>query len=245
MAIARKRKAVCQALTWLVLATPFFLPVSCEPGRYHRGMDEEQAEVLGFWFAGIEAGSVDDMPSWQKRVLRWFQGGPELDCEIRERFGALHERAREGALDPWSETGDGLRALVIVFDQFSRNLHRGSPLAFAQDARARALVDLALRRGDDRALDWYERLFLILPLGHSEELADQDRSLAYLESSLVPLIPAALAPLAELNRRQARGHREIIARFGRFPGRNQALGRVSTPEELAYLEEARAAGRPV
>jgi uncharacterized protein (DUF924 family) len=208
-------------------------------------MDTEHAEVLRFWFAGIEPGANDELPVWKSRVLRWFQGGPQLDREIHERFGALHERARRGEIDTWSETRDGVRALVIVFDQFSRNLHRGTPLAFDQDARACALVDLALRRGDDRDLAWYERMFLILPFGHSEELGDQDRALAYLESSLLPLIPPALAPLAELNRHQARGHRETIARFGRFPGRNQALGRVSTPEELAYLEEARTAKRPL
>jgi uncharacterized protein (DUF924 family) len=207
-------------------------------------MDSAPADVLGFWFEGIGPGAADDMPAWQARMMRWFQGGPDLDREIRERFAALHERARHGALDDWSETPEGLRALVILFDQFSRNLHRGSPLAFAQDARARALTHLALERGDDRGLAWYERLFLVLPFGHSELLADQDRVAAYIESSFMPLVPEHLAPLRELNRRQAGGHRETIRRFGRFPARNQALGRTSTPEELAYLEEARKAGRP-
>jgi uncharacterized protein (DUF924 family) len=205
-------------------------------------MDIEAHAVLDFWFGDITRdraqGIEDTDPAvWSERIRRWFRGGPAFDQQIREKFADLHARASQTPLRGWIDTPRGLLALVILLDQFSRNLNRGTPAAFAQDETARSLTRIALDRGDDGILHWYERLFLVLPLSHSESITDQDRAVAYVEEFLVPSIPPPLAFLAELNLRQTREHRDTIARFGRFPQRNLALGRESTPEELQFLGE--------
>lgn len=170
-------------------------------------------EVLAFWFS-------------ERVAPLWFRSDPALDAEIRERFGALVTAAAAGELDDWLETPEGALALVILLDQFPRNIYRGTPAAFAADAKARAVADRALARGHDHQLAPARRMFLYLPFEHSEQLADQERSLALF---------TALGDAELLD--YAVRHREIIARFGRFPHRNAVLGRPSTIEEQAFMTQ--------
>lgn len=153
-----------------------------------------------------------------------FAVDPALDAEIARRFGALHTELAAGVPTAWTTTPRRLLAAVIVLDQFSRNLHRGSGAAFAQDAAARALVRKALARGDDAAFDTVQRQFLYLPLMHSEAVADQTQSVALYAASG----DADTLRFAEM-------HRDVVVRFGRFPGRNAALGRENSDEERAWL----------
>lgn len=169
------------------------------------------AEILELWFAD--------------RVRpRWFHSTPELDREIRERFEALWRRGLAGELDPWSETPEGALALVILLDQFPLNMFRGRPEAFASEAAARRVADAAIARGLDQVLDPEQRAFLYMPFMHSEDLADQDRS-----------VTLFARPGLEHNLTWARHHRDIVARFGRFPHRNAILGRESSAEEQTWL----------
>ena len=170
-------------------------------------------EVLSFWFAPTSR-------------ARWFESDKGFDREIEERFSSLIEAAARGELEPWVETPRGALALCILLDQFPRNVGRGTPRAFASDAEARRIADLALAAGLDRKLDAEERLFLYLPFEHSENLQDQERSVALFRG---------LGDAEQLD--YAVRHRDIIARFGRFPHRNRVLGRDSTPEELAFLQQ--------
>ena len=138
-------------------------------------------------------------------------------------------RAKQGALDDWADTPHGGLALLILLDQLSRNLHRGTAEAFAADAKARAIARDMIARGFDQALTPVERMFVYLPFQHSEDLADQDAS--------VRLFEALRATLDDQTCDYALRHRDVIRRFGRFPHRNAALGRTNTPDEDAYLAE--------
>jgi uncharacterized protein (DUF924 family) len=170
------------------------------------------AEVLGFWRA---AGPK-----------RWFAKNAAFDAEFKRRFEAAHLAAAEGALDHWAAgDAEGALALLVLLDQFPRNAWRGSARMFATDAKARAVAGTAIAGGLDRHFEPELRAFFYLPYMHSESLADQERSV---------LLNAALDPAT---RRYARLHRDIIARFGRFPHRNVLLGRASTPHEERYLAE--------
>ncbi len=206
-----------------------------------RGMPESRSEqVLSYWFGSAPAGE----PPASELMKRWFGGGPDVDREIRERFGADVEQARRGELDGWAETPRGRLALILLLDQFSRNLYRGSGEAFARDAQGLKLALEGLDRGDDAALSSVEQVFFVLPLEHAEDLAVQERMVAYSEAWLRSL-PASMRGMGQGVFDYARQHRDVIARFGRFPTRNQALGRASTPEEEAHVRDAKAAGRPV
>jgi uncharacterized protein (DUF924 family) len=197
-------------------------------------------EVLLFWFGSASL----DAPPDAERMRLWFGGGDDVDREIRHLFAADVESARRGELNDWAATPRGRLALIILLDQFSRNLYRGSGEAFAKDALALELAVDGLDSGADRALSSIERMFFVLPLEHAEHLPQQDRVLAYFEAWLEEL-PEGLRGMGPGVRDFARLHRDVIARFGRFPTRNQALGRVSTPEEEAHVREAKAARRPV
>ena len=155
---------------------------------------------------------------------RWFTKDDAFDAEIRDKFLATYEAASVGQLDHWSATAEGALALVIVLDQFPRNMFRGSARTFAADGRARAAANIALKRGYDQDLPAGDRGFLFLPFMHSEELADQLRC--------VELYRAA----GDADLKYAEEHRDIIRRFGRFPHRNAVLGRETTPEEQAFLD---------
>ena len=167
-------------------------------------------EVLSFWFAD---------------PARWWKKDPAFDAELRDRFLALHEAIGRGEREDWLETPKGALAYVIVLDQLSRNMFRGTARSFASDAQARAAARRAVDRGDERVLSDDERMFLYMPFLHSEDIADQDRGVVLFGS------------LAPDKARYAEQHRDIVRRFGRFPHRNALLGRVSTPAEEEFLKQ--------
>ena len=162
----------------------------------------------------------------------WFQKNDAFDAEIRDRFGALIGPAREGAFDSWAETPTGALPLLILLDQFPRNVFRGSGEAFASDAHARAIArKVVLEKRFDLQLGPFEKPFLYLPFEHSEAMADQDLSVALFEG--LRDIPHHAREKGAID--YAWRHRVVIQEFGRFPHRNAALGRISTPTEQAWL----------
>lgn len=175
------------------------------------------AEVVAFW---REAGSQ-----------RWFEKDAAFDDEIRQRFLALHEQAAAGKLSGWEQNAEGALALLILLDQFPRNMFRGQARAFATDPLARAIAAGALVRGFDAQAPEGMRGFFYLPFEHSEDFADQERAVAFFKA----IDDADGLKWAEL-------HRDIIQRFGRFPHRNVALGRATTAEEQAFLDNDGFAG---
>jgi uncharacterized protein (DUF924 family) len=186
--------------------------------------------VLDFWFPpGLDA----DEATHLKQLTWWFRGGADRD--IVERFSPAVDAAARGDFDAWARNARGRLALILVLDQFSRSVYRDTPNAWAQDPKALGLTLEGLERGMDRELgSVWERTFFYLPLGHSEKLELQERSVR-LTQELVGLAPPHLRKLYEFAVGQASGHRDVIARFGRHPHRNAILGRESTPEELEYL----------
>ncbi|MSP51427.1 MAG: DUF924 domain-containing protein [Alphaproteobacteria bacterium] len=184
----------------------------------------ELAAVLDYWF-----GQPADADFGQRRPF-WFQSTPALDTAIRERFLAIYERADGRAYDHAAQNREACFALILLFDQLPRNMFRGEPRSFATDAKARTLAEAAITAGDDQAYLPLHRTFFYTPFEHSEHSADQERAVALFE---------ALPPyeLRERSIHMARRHRDIIARFGRFPHRNAILGRTTTPEEAAFLRE--------
>ncbi len=174
---------------------------------------EAAADLLAFWFSeGAKA--------------KWFVRDDTFDAELRRRFGPLLAEARLGKLTHWADSPDGALARIILLDQVSRNVYRDTPEAFAADALALAGAKDAIAKGHDLRVAAEMRIFFYVPFEHSENLADQDESVALCE---------ALGDDNYLD--YARRHRAIIARFGRFPHRNAILGRSSTPEEIEFLKQ--------
>jgi len=170
-------------------------------------------DVLSFWFSEIPHD-------------RWWDKDQAFDAQVRQRYRALHNAARMGELFGWRGTLKGRLAEIIVLDQFSRNIHRGSAAAFANDIQALCLAQEAIRNDERHELQPDERAFLYMPFMHSESLAAHEiAGQLFSEPGL-----EEYSPYEET-------HRRLIERFGRFPHRNAALGRVSTPEETAYLAE--------
>jgi uncharacterized protein (DUF924 family) len=180
--------------------------------------------LLDLWF-----GPPGDSAREQKRAI-WFEPEEAFDALLRANFRGDHEAAAAGALGAWEDDAVPALALVLLLDQIPRNIFRGTPRAYASDALARGVAGRALDRGFDSGLPAAWRMFFYLPFEHSEDLADQCRSL-----DLFASLPADGNP-AE-NRRGARRHHEIIARFGRFPHRNAILGRRSSAAEREFLTE--------
>lgn len=176
-------------------------------------------EVLDFWF-GVPPG---------RQRAEWFRKDPGFDEEIRRRFGALHAAASRRGLEGWRASPGSMLALVVVLDQFSRNLHRGEAHAFAQDAHALECARQALARGDDQGLLPVQRQFLYLPFEHSEDLADQERGVELMRSLDGFEATRGISEWAVK-------HRDIVARFGRFPHRNAALGRACSADEIEFLK---------
>ena len=175
------------------------------------------ADIVSFW---REAGPE-----------KWFEKDDEFDLMIRSRFLAIHEAAARGEIAAWEETAEGALALLILLDQFPRNMFRNSGRAFATDHLARAVADRALARGFEQETDATMRPFFYLPFMHSELLADQDRCLQ---------LYGALGDPQQL--KFAATHRDIIVKFGRFPHRNRLLGRETTPAEREFLDSGGFAG---
>jgi uncharacterized protein (DUF924 family) len=168
------------------------------------------------------------------KTVRWFRGGPELDREVNERFKDAIEAAARGELDGWAKEATGALAIVILLDQLTRNLYRDDPRMYAADARAQRLAVDTFARGVDADLPYEQALFLAMPLLHAEDLALQQRG-GEIAGSLSRRAPPHFAQVAAMHREQCAKYTGVIARFGRFPHRNQLLGRASTPEEEAFL----------
>ncbi len=182
---------------------------------------ETMETVLDFWFA--------DDPNLL-RLDPWFRKSDSFDADIAARFSLAVQAAQDGGLDQWAHSPQGALALLIVLDQFPRNIHRGSPRAFAGDARARDIARVALAGGIEAALTPVQRVFVYLPFEHAEGMVDQDASVQLFAG----LPPTSWRDGAVASAEQ---HREVIRRFGRFPNRNLALGRANTEEETAFLAE--------
>ncbi|MBN8740906.1 MAG: hypothetical protein BGP24_20900 [Lysobacterales bacterium 69-70] len=191
----------------------------------------DAAAILDFWF-GSDALSADEH---EALAARWFRRDDAFDAAIRSRFGGLVEAARAGELDGWSTAPASWLALLLLLDQFPRNLYRNTAAAFASDAKAQQSALDGIARGHDQALAVRYRAFAYLPLEHAEDLALQQRCVRLFETLAAdPQARPAAAYLSYLD--YARRHCEVIGRYGRFPHRNHALGRASTPEEQAYLD---------
>jgi uncharacterized protein (DUF924 family) len=181
-----------------------------EQGLRHEDVPAEARAVVEFW---REAGP-----------RLWFAKDDAFDKRFRERFLGSHEAASRGELAGWANSADGALALVILLDQFPRNAFRRTTRMYATDGHARLVADAAVKAGHDLAVDDKLAKFFYLPFAHSEDLADQERSVALVRR------------LGEPDLSHALGHRDIIRRFGRFPHRNPILGRSMTPEEQHYLD---------
>jgi uncharacterized protein (DUF924 family) len=170
-------------------------------------------DVLDFWFS-------------ERAKKSWFERSDAFDDECRTRLGDAAAAAKSGDLDSWTATAEGALALVILLDQIPRNIFRGTPDAFASDDKALSLAKAAIGKGFDTATPSDRRNFLYLPFQHSERLEDQERGMELFATNNVA------DGLLWMTR-----HRDVIARFGRFPHRNAILGRASTPEELDFLQQ--------
>jgi uncharacterized protein (DUF924 family) len=177
-------------------------------------------DVLQFWFGPLPG----------ERRKAWFVKDPHFDEQIRERFLPLYETAAAGALSSWTGSAQGSLALIVVTDQFPRNMFRGSPRAFATDPIALATAKHVIEAGWDARMLPVERMFAYLPYEHSESLADQDRSVELFG-------PLNVFPETSDALEYSERHRVIVKRFGRFPHRNAALGRASTAEEVEFLKQ--------
>ena len=193
-----------------------------------------QEEILGYWFGELKE---SEAPSSDYYKI-WFEKGIEIDEYIKNKFEEDLKCAIEGKLKNWEDKPRGTLALIILLDQFSRNIYRGTANAFAQDSLALEICLRGIEKGFDKMLHPVERLFFYMPLEHSEDLEIQKKSVEYffMMGKLYPT-PPSLASMASVFRKYAEMHYVIIERFGRFPHRNEVLGRESTPEEIEFLKQ--------
>ena len=187
-------------------------------------MPSSPAEVLRFWFGR------EGEPGYGAFRDEWFQKDEAFDAGVTARFGALYEEAAAGKLDSWRDDPESCLALVILLDQFPRNMFRGDKRTHATDGKALETAKWAVERGLDRELQPFQKMFLYMPFMHSESVQDQRRSEELFEG-------LAHEPGGPDVREYAVGHREIVERFGRFPHRNAILGRETTPEEAEFLTQ--------
>lgn len=205
-------------------------------------VDSETATVLRFWFGPLTDGL---MQATRRKTL--FKADASFDARVRQAFGADVEAALTGARDHWSTTMRGRAALVLLLDQFTRNIFRGTSKAFGGDPQALAFARAGVSRGEDRLMGVEERAFFYLPFEHSESLADQETSVTLFEGLLAEQEHGGRAAAAAVARdylQHARDHHALIERFARFPHRNRTLGRKPTVEEATWLgQDARSFGQ--
>ena len=193
----------------------------------------EHAEILEYWFG---PNPHDAAACNEAQSKLWWGKSAKTDTEIAERFGETLARAGRGELDDWAEDPTSCAALIVVLDQFSRVIHRDTPGMFEQDDRAQALALRMLESGAIDELHPIQRSFVLMPLMHAESEGLQDRGVEAF-AALAQAVPEEIRKPFDNFHQYAIQHRDIVARFGRFPHRNANLGRESTPEELAFLEQ--------
>jgi len=193
--------------------------------------------ILDFWFGPAFATTAAAEVA-QRQAPLWWSKDAQVDADIKARFESLLEDAAANRLADWTQSAQGLLALVILLDQFPRNMYRGTPQAFAHDALALQCCQLSLAMGFDQQLPPIARVFTYLPLEHAEDIDDQDYAV-HLFGTLAreQAGDAQARPAFDGYADYARRHREVIRRFGRFPHRNAILGRASTAEEIAFLQQ--------
>jgi uncharacterized protein (DUF924 family) len=201
-------------------------------GMSSDGMSSESiSEIVSFWLGP----SLESPEAASGRRAWWYDGGAPVDDDIRARFGHLVPQACAGELMAWQATPHGALALVLLLDQFTRNLYRNTPRAYGGDARAFEIVTRAIEQKLDTALPPVSRIWLYHPFHHAEDVADQDRGLALL-NGLRQDAPAEWQAYVERSIKGWTSHRDIVARFGRFPHRNAVLARNSSAEEEEFLK---------
>ena len=196
-------------------------------------MVTDYEDVLDYWFAGAE----QSPHLAAERGSFWFGSNDEVDAEISDRFGGRVRAAMEGDLDAWRETPRGTVALLLLLDQFTRNVFRGTSEAFAADPLALEVAESLIDSGRDKELPWVYRAFLHLPFEHSESIEDQRRCVELCRAAADEASPE-WEELMTGYIQWAVGHMEVVERFGRFPHRNDVLGRTGTSEEIEYLKDA-------
>ena len=198
----------------------------------------DPASILHFWFEGVTDGTLINKAAMPFR--KWFAKNEKFDQQIRERFGGDLEAARDGKYRSWENSAHGRLALIILYDQFPRNMFRNSPKMFEYDSSALALALKTIRYGWDAQLSLIERTFLYMPLMHSEDLKVQKMSLEYFSKLILEAKErfSQNVPYYEYSFSFAKRHHDIIEKFGCFPHRNSTLGRVSTPEEIQFLTKS-------
>lgn len=205
------------------------LPPTNQPSLSIDSSSNRIEAVLNFWF-----GEPESLDYGQYRQT-WFVKSTDFDQAVRQQFLSDYEQAAAGQLDHWRKTLRGSLALLLLLDQFPRNLFRGQPRSFATDPQARALSHHLVSTGQDKTLIPAQRFFVYVPFEHSEDIADQDRCVELMQN-LVDTVPNLDKGLKS-GLDYALRHREAIQRFGRFPHRNEILGRTSTSEETAFLQQ--------
>jgi uncharacterized protein (DUF924 family) len=196
-------------------------------------MIETPETIRQFWFGtALEDAAV----TARERAPLWWSKNPQLDDEIRQRFESCLIKAGSGELDHWASNPQDRLALILITDQFPRSIYRDSAKAFAFDTKALSLAREGVDAGFDARLRALEKVFFYLPLEHSESLADQQRSVSLFQKLFDEAGTGQKPTFAEYLDFAVR-HQDIISRFGRFPHRNGALGRTSTPEELSFLQQ--------
>lgn len=222
------KETFMKMLKTIILALCSFGFVSCAMANQE---PPQAKEILEYWF-----GPLPSANDFQKRDKLWWEGGVEVDNDIRNRFGKLVTAATKQELNDWKNTPRGRLALIILLDQFTRNIYRGTPQAFAYDKMAQQLTLEGLTKGEDNKLFPIEKVFFYLPLEHAENIDLQKMSVDKFHS-LVISVPSDQTEFFKGYEDYAKGHYDIIVKFGRFPYRNEVLNRTSTPEELEYLKE--------
>jgi len=194
-----------------------------------KAMNIPPNDVIQFWFSTDPKNPLQNQMSWWKK-------DSAFDKDIKQRFGATLTQAVNGELDHWLDTPEGTLAFIILLDQFSRNIYRNTPKAWAQDSLALTTARDAIKHGFDKKLSITERMFFYMPLMHSENLSTQDESIAQF-TQLANDGDASIKEAIDGNLSYAHAHRDIIAKFGRYPHRNKILRRESTKEEIEFLKQ--------
>ena len=184
-----------------------------------------------FWFGALK--DPNEAADEEKMKL-WFGFSSEMDEIVKKRYSQTLEDANNGKLDAWQESSQGTVTLIVILDQFSRQIHRKDEKAFSYDAKALAIAEAAVTRGQDKNMHMLEKIFCYMPYQHSEEMAMQEKSVALFES-LLSHASKDQYEFATKGLKMAREHKDIISQFGRYPHRNEVLGRVSTEEEIKFL----------